>query len=279
MTEAMIAGSRLALEPAADKALAAAARLWFVAALIGQWVFFFYVLRFYGPSTATGHFEEWSRNRNLYTGYVAGDLAGNLFFATHALLAGIVSLGGVVQLVPRIRARAIGFHRWNGRLFLVTAICVSLAGLYLVWIRGSVPNLIGGVAVSLNAALILFCVAFAWRTAWRRQIVQHRRWALRTYLMVSAPWFTRIGYFAWLILAQGAGVGDNSDGPFDYFIGFANYLVPLALLELYLRTQDGAGPRGRLAMAAGLMLATIVMSIGIGGFYMLGERPLLAKLP
>jgi hypothetical protein len=279
MTETMVAGGRLALEPTADKALAAAARLWFAAALIGQWAFFYYILRFYGPSTASGHFEAWSRNKNLFTGYVAGDIAGNLFFAAHALLAGVTSLGGVLQLVPQIRQRAPGFHRWNGRLFLLAALMVSGAGLYLVWVRGSVPNLTGLVATTLNALLIIGFSLLAWRSAWRRQIAQHRRWALRAYLVANAQWFTRIGFFAWLIVMRGpVGLTDDFDGPFNYFIGFGCYLVPLAVLELYLRARDGAGPRRRLAVAAGLVAATLVMSIGIAGFYVMGERPLLATL-
>ena len=275
-----IALRRPALDAVADKALAGAARLWFVAALIGQWAFFYYILRFYGPSTASGDFEGWNRNRNLFTGYVAGDIAGNLFFAAHALLAGITSFGGVLQLVPQIRVRLPGFHRWNGRLFLGAALIVSGAGLYMVWVRGSVPNLLGGIATTLNAVLIIGFALIAWRLAWQRRIAAHRRWALRAYLVANAQWFTRIGFFAWLILMQGpVGLTDDFDGPFNYVISFGCYLVPLAVLELYLRARDRAGPRGRLAMAAGLMAATLVMSIGIAGFYVMGERPLLATLP
>ena len=68
----------------ADTALRSAARLWFVMAVIGQWFFLYYLLAFYGPSTLTGDFQAWTRNRLLFKGYVAGDTAGNLAFAaTH----------------------------------------------------------------------------------------------------------------------------------------------------------------------------------------------------
>ncbi|MBN4046625.1 hypothetical protein JYU02_01350 [bacterium AH-315-P15] len=44
---------------------------------------------------------------------------------------------------------------------------------------------------------------------------------------------------------------------------FGQYLVPLAILELYLRTQDRAGARGKFAMAAGLLVVTALMGVGI----------------
>jgi tetratricopeptide (TPR) repeat protein len=52
-------------------------------------------------------------------------------------------------------------------------------------------------------------------------------------------------------------------GPFLTFMSFAQYLVPLAVLEIYLRTQDRAGASGRFAMAAGLFVLTLVMGAGI----------------
>src|SRR6202044_2686777 len=52
-------------------------------------------------------------------------------------------------------------------------------------------------------------------------------------------------------------------GPFLTFMSFAQYLVPLAVLEIYLRTQDRAGAAGRFAMAAGLFLLTVMLGAGI----------------
>jgi len=125
------------LQNFADTALKASAGLWFLVAVIGQWAFLYYIVAFYGPSTLQGHFQAWSKNTFLFKGYVAGDTAGNLAFAAHALLAAVIAFGGALQLIPQIRARAISVHRWNGRLFLLTALAVSIAGLYLVWVRGA----------------------------------------------------------------------------------------------------------------------------------------------
>ena len=268
------------LDSMADIALARAARLWFLMAVIGQWFFLYYLVAFYGSSTLTGNFQAWSRNRFLFKGYVAGDTAGNLAFAAHALLAAVIALGGALQIVPQIRARALAFHRWNGRVFLVTAVGLSLSGLYMVWVRGANPNFVGKVSTTLNAVLILVFAALAWRAARRRDLTVHRQWALRLYLVANAQWFIRVGVFAWVILNRGpVGMNKTFDGPFNYFADFACYLLPLAVLELYLRAKDGAGPGARFAMAGGLLVLTVLMSVGMFGFSMFTWRHLLsAKL-
>jgi uncharacterized membrane protein len=267
---------RLELKSAAAVALKAAARFWFVVAVIGQWAFLYYIFAFYGPSTVSGNFQAWTKNTFLIKGYVAGDTAGNLMFAAHALLAGVTSFGGALQLIPQIRARAISFHRWNGRVFLLTALAVSVSGLYMEWVRGTRMNLTGAIGVSLNAVLIMLFAGLAWRFARRREIPTHRRWALRTYLVANAQWFTRVGFMAWVLLSRKLlGIGDRLDDQFFLVWGFGSYLLPLAVLELYLRANESAGPRGRLAVAGGLVVLTMLMAVGIFGVAAFMWLPLL----
>ncbi len=263
----------------ADAALSAAVRLWFAVAVIGQWAFLYYIVAFYGPSTFTGNFQAWTRNAFLRKGYIAGDTVGNLVFASHALLAGVIAFGGALQLVPQIRARAIAVHRWIGRTFLTTALGLSVSGLYVQWVRGTRGSLIAASAISLNAVLIVLFAVLAWRSALRREISTHRRWALRTYLVANAQWFTRVGFMAWIVVSRKVfGMAGGFDGPFFLLWGFGCYLVPLAVLELYLRARDDAGPRGRLAMAGGLLVLTALMSVGIVAFEMFTWQRILAKV-
>jgi hypothetical protein len=271
-----VLSDRWQLKSVADVTLKAAARFWFVVAVIGQWAFLYYIFAFYGPSTVSGNFQAWTRNTFLIKGYVAGDTAGNLTFAAHALLAGVTSFGGALQLIPQIRARAIAFHRWNGRFFLLTALAVSFSGLYMEWVRGAQMNLAGAIGVSLNAVLIILFAALAWRFARRREIPTHRRWALRTYLVANAQWFTRVGFIAWVLVSRKLfGIGDRLDGQFFLIWGFGSYLLPLAVLELYLRANESAGPRGRLAVAGGLVALTMLMAVGIFGVATFMWLPLL----
>jgi len=79
-------------------------------------------------------------------------------------------------------------------------------------------------------------------------------------------WFFRVGVFAWIIVNRGpVGMTARSDGPFNYFWDFGCYLLPLAVLELYLRAKESAGPRRRFAMAGGLLVLTTLMGVGIFG--------------
>src|SRR6266849_10569192 len=271
--------NELKLNSVAGTALKAAVRFWFVVAVVGQWAFLYYIVAFYGPSTFTGNFQAWTKNSFLRMSYVPGDTAGNLAFAAHALLAAVIAFGGAIQLIPQIRTRAISVHRWNGRLFLLTALAVSIDGLYLVWVRGGLPSIVGALALSLNAVLIILSAALAWRSALRREISTHRRWALRTYLMANAQWFARVGIFAWIIVNRGlVGMTAKWDGPFNYFWFFGCYLLPLAVLELYLRARESAGPGGRFAMAGGLVVLTALMGVGIFGVATFMWRPLLEAM-
>ena len=263
----------------ADAALAAATGLWFIVAVIGQWTFLYYIAAFYDAATLRGDFAAWSKNTFLLNGYVAGDTSGNFAFGAHVMLASIVTLGGALQLVPQIRSRLVGVHRWNGRLFVLTAIAGAISGLYMIWVRGSRANFAAGLGSSLDAVLIIAFAILAWRAALARDFVIHRRWALRTYIVANGVWFQRIGIFGWLTFHHGPlGMTKHFDGWFDLSWAFGCYLLPLGVMELYLRARDSAGARGRYAMATGMLFCTLLMAFGIFSAYMYVWRPFLWRL-
>ena len=263
----------------ANIVLAASVRFWFVTALLGQWVFLYYIAAFYDAATLRGDFAAWSKNPLLLKGYVAGDTAGNLAFAAHLLLASIVTFGGALQLIPQIRTHVVSIHRWNGRLFLLTAVAAATSGLYMIWVRGSRQNFTSGFAASIDAVLIIVCAVLAWRAARSLAIANHRRWALRTYIVANGVWFQRVGIFGWTAFHQApVGMTKHFDGWFDLTWAFGCYLLPLAVLELYLRVKDSAGPGGRYATAVGILLLTAAMGFGIYAAYMYVWQPALWKL-
>ena len=59
-------------------------------------------------------------------------------------------------------------------------------------------------------------------------------------MVANGVFFIRIGVTAWMVLNQGR----LSETVF-YIFDFASYLLPLAVLELYLRAKDGGGSRLR----------------------------------
>lgn len=250
----------------ARRQLTNAVRGWFAATAFGQLLFVAFILLYYYTTTLGGNFAGWNA-KPLITGYVAGDTAGNRQFALHVLAAGVMTLAGLVQLVPQVRARWPMLHRWSGRIFLSFALALAIGGLWLVWVRGTYLTIAGAISISLDAALIIGFALMAWRAARQRDFASHRRWALRTFMVASGVWFMRVGYMIWGIATGGAGIGKNMSGPFDLFWGFATYLLPLAVLELYLRAERGS-PKAQRAMAAGLWLAAALIMAGSGAAWM-----------
>jgi Predicted membrane protein (DUF2306) len=247
----------------AQTALKVTAQFWFVVAFVGQLLFAYYVLAYYGGAAIEGSWEKW--NKVFKHGYVAGDAMGNIAVGVHLFLAFVVTVCGPLQLISQIRTYAPTFHRWNGRIYLTTAVVTSIAGLVMLFNRGSVGGTIQHVGIALNAVLVIIFAALALRYALARDFVTHRRWALRLFLVVSGVWFYRIGLMLWLVVNKGPAGFDpvTFQGPFLYFIAFANYLLPLAVLEIYFYAKDKTGALGHFTMAAGLFVLTLAMAAGI----------------
>jgi len=252
--------------------LTRAATFCYLTIAAGQLLFVAFILLYYYPPTLSGNFAGWNE-KPLIIGFREGDTGGNLFFAVHVLMAAVITFGGLVQLVPAIRSRWPAVHRWNGRLFLVSALTLSIGGLWMTWGRGTWLNLVGGIGITLDALLILGFAAMAWRSARARRFVAHRRWALRLFAVASAVWFMRVGYMVWGLATGGAGIGKAMDGPFDIFLAFANSLLPLAIVELYLRAGEHGTPLARKSVAALLAVSGLAILAGSVGAWMVMWGP------
>jgi hypothetical protein len=249
------------------------AQLWYTTAALGQLAFVWFIVAHYWRNTLAGDLAAWN-DKPLIKGYVAGDAGGNLVFAVHVLLAAIMTLGGLLQLLPQLRARIPALHRWNGRVFLVTAFVLALGGLWLVWGRGTWLSLISTLPLTINALLILAFGAVAWRCARDQRFDAHRRWALRTFMVANGVWFLRVAMMGWVVLNQGPrGLTSDMSGPIDLMLQFGCYLVPLGVLELYFRAQRAGTATTRRAVAALIVLMAAVMAAGIFGTVALMWRP------
>jgi tetratricopeptide (TPR) repeat protein len=253
--------NRLEMSSVADSALKAAARFWFGVTVIGQLAFAFAVASFYSLTALRGDYHEWK----FTNGFVPGVTRGNWAVVMHVTSAAVIMLAGAVQLVPQVRNRFPVFHRWNGRIYMLSAVTLSAAGLYMTWIRGSVGDLTQHLSGTLNAILIWGFAALALRYAMARNFKTHRRWALRLFLAVSASWFYRIGLFLSFLIFKGPFGFDPATftGPFLSVMGFAQYLFPLAVLEIYFLAQDRPGALRRIATAGLLFVLTLAMVAGL----------------
>jgi len=255
--------NRLELDSIADGALKAATRCWFGVTVLGQLLFGFTVASFYGMTAVRGDLHRWSRF--LTHGYLPGDAMGNLAVIMHVGSAVVLMLAGAAQLVPQVRSRYPIFHRWNGRLYMLAVVGVSTAGLFLTWLRKTVGDLQQHIGSTLGAVLILLCAAMALRYALARNFRMHRRWALRLFLAASGSWFLRLAFFLTLAVFRGPVGFDPATftGWFLTFMTYAQYAVPLGVLELYFLAQDRAGWLRRMAMAGMLFVLSLAMVAGL----------------
>lgn len=250
---------------AAAKALSRVMAVWLGTALLGQCLFVGYVLGFYGVHAWRGQPELW--NKALPHGWVVGDFWGNLVLIGHLFFTVLILLGGAWQLWPRMRRAYPALHRWNGRLYLLAALLLSLGGLVMVWTRQGrgLGDLGQHLGISLNALLMLGFAWMGWRTARRRRFDLHRQWMLRLFLAVAGVWFFRIGLMLWLVVNQGSVGFDPKTftGPFLTSLSFAQTLLPLGVLELLLRAQASRRALLQAGAALGLSFLTLMMAAGI----------------
>ena len=248
-----------------DRLLQMSGRAWFVTAAIGQLAFVAFIAAFYGVSTFAGDFAAWN-DKPLIDGHIEGDATGNMMFASHALLAIAMTLAGLMQLTPQVRAWSPTLHRYSGRAFLLTACLLALGGLWLSWVRETHLSLISGYAISINGLLILAFAALTIRHAVRREIGRHQVWAMRLFLVANGVWFLRIAMMAWIVIAQGpVGMNRTMSGPADVVMIFGCYLVPLAVYELYRRARLSSSTGAKVAAAGLVFAAAGITAIGVFG--------------
>ncbi|WP_281556194.1 DUF2306 domain-containing protein [Thalassomonas sp. RHCl1] len=251
----------------ADRSLKYSATFWFVSVMAGQWFFFYYIMAFYGFSVINDNMEIWNRWEAMGSKpYHAGDFAGNFAFAAHAIGAGIVAFGGALQLIPQVRSYFPKFHKINGYVYLSTVFCLAISGFYLVWVRDPEPITLSGIGTSINGLLIFAFAYLALRRAVNRDIVSHKKWALRLFLVSNAQWTLRVGVFSYLVTGSMLGLKPSFSDVFFPMWTFGCFVLPLATLQLYFYAKEKGGNRVKYITSGALCVLTVLMLIGAVGF-------------
>jgi hypothetical protein len=239
------------------------ARVWFAAAAVGQGLFAAYILAFYGRTGLAHDFARWSPP--LTRGIVAGDPVNNAALVAHLALAFVLLVCGPLQFLRALRERFPRLHRWNGRVYLSSALVVATGGFYMLFVHGTLGDRWQHLGIALNGALLIFCAAQAWRRARAREFAAHQRWAMRAFLLVSGVWFFRVAFSFWVGIHDGAAVGFDFrtfSGPALTTISFAQSLVPLAVYEFYRWSLRRSAQLPPLAISALLAVLTVAMMYG-----------------
>ncbi|MEQ1491570.1 MAG: DUF2306 domain-containing protein [Terricaulis sp.] len=259
----------------ADAALKTSGVLWFIPAAIGQWIFAYYIAVQYGASAFAGRWTSW--NDIMANGLIAGDLAGNVAIVIHIAIAFWITIAGTLQLIPFVRNKARSFHRWNGRLYVLIAIVTSVGALYMTWARDQLGGVVSDVGISINGVLIVVFAVAAWRAAMARRFDEHQRWALRLFIAVSGVWFQRLMYGGMIVIVQGRPPGMTNDlsGPTNVAVVYGSYLIPLAVLELYLWAKR-SGVAAKVATAGVVLLGASATAVGVLGATMIMWLPRIA---
>jgi uncharacterized membrane protein len=138
-------------------------------------------LFFLFDSATADHMGEMQAGASLWNRHV--------WYFGHALLAAPVLLIAPLQFMPGLRHSRPAVHRWLGRVFLANCMIAGLTGVYL----GSTLYLPGSrLPLSLLGSLWFVFSAIAWQAARRRDYVNHRRFAIRSFALGAAFVWVRI---------------------------------------------------------------------------------------
>ncbi|GLR18020.1 DUF2306 domain-containing protein [Portibacter lacus] len=237
-------------------------RTLFYIGLMGQLFFAIYIFLFYGGSAIKGDWNTWTEA--MIHGIIEGDPIGNIVLVVHILLAFIITVCGPIQFFKWIRINRPTLHKWNGRIYIMTALVISTFAIYMIMARDAkIGGELGRIATTTNGLLIIVFAILTWRTGVKKQFAQHRKWAIRTFIVVSGVWFFRIGFGVWILITGFTAPGTSADlsGPFDRLLYFGSYLVPLAIAEFYLYVKDSKHSKLKF-IGAGFFFMLCVILLG-----------------
>lgn len=115
----------------------------------------------------------------------------------HVMPAFFFILLSLFQLSAKLRQNYPAFHRWNGRLFMLLSLSISISGLALglfMPFAGPVETLF----VVIYASAFTYALWRGYQHIRRREVAQHRLWMLRMVALGYAPVTMRLIYVVML---------------------------------------------------------------------------------
>jgi uncharacterized membrane protein len=115
---------------------------------------------------------------------ILGNLMARPWLPVHAGLAATALIVGPFQFLTRLRARAPGFHRNLGKIYVAACLIGAPAGLILA--THSTAGPIAQWGFGTLAVLWFGATAYAFWLATQGRIAEHRRWMIRSFAMTFA---------------------------------------------------------------------------------------------
>ncbi len=155
----------------------------------------------------------------------------------HFLGGFVLLVLGNVQLLPKVRRRYPGVHRWLGRVYAGTAAITSLGALSYIVLHGCIGGITMDIGFGMYGVAMLVTAFQTVRHARARHFDEHRAWALRLFSLGVASWLYRLDYSGWTLTTGGIGHLDSFRGVFDKLMDFSFFVPNLLFVELILRME------------------------------------------
>ncbi len=155
----------------------------------------------------------------------------------HFLGGFVLLVLGNVQLLPKVRRRYPGVHRWLGRVYAGTAAITAVGALSYIVLHGCTGGITMDIGFGMYGIAMLVAAFQTVRHARARRFDEHRAWALRFFSLGIASWSYRIDYSAWNLTTGGIGHLNSFKGVFDKLMDFSFFVPNLLVVELILRLE------------------------------------------
>jgi len=146
-------------------------------------------------------------------------------FYLHIVSGPVVLLNGLVLLSEHVRRTCRGVHRWLGRV-QATAVLVVLLPSGAMMAKHSFGGWGGGFSFLLLSVATAGCTVLGIANAVRGRYASHRRWMLRSYVLICSAVALR------LISGAASAVGVEDPETAYIVAAWVSWLVPLSIFEI-----------------------------------------------
>jgi hypothetical protein len=217
-----------------SKSLQRALRVLAIVSWSSAVIFGLYILLFYFISFLTGNLEYWNLGK-LPGLYDPHNLKSTLGIGLHFAFGGLILVFGFIQLFQPLRNKYPAWHRWIGRIYVLSCLVTAIGGIGFILFKGTVGGRLMDIGFGIYGLLTFICAVLTWKYAIVRNLVKHREWALRLFVLAISSWLYRIEYGVILMLFGDKGHTSDFRGPVDILMHFLFYLPNLIALEIYLK--------------------------------------------
>jgi uncharacterized membrane protein len=151
-------------------------------------------------------------------------------FYVHIFSAPLVLFNGLILLSEYVRRRHRGWHRWLGRVQVAVLLLFVLPS-SVVMSRQAFGGWLAGLSFLLLSAATASCAIIGVVQAYRRNYDGHRRWMVRSYVLICSAVALR------LISGTAGLVGVPSPERAYILAAWSSWLLPLAAYEIVERMR------------------------------------------